>query len=106
MQDLFSDQCPLFRYLRVIIVIDFFGWYVILLSCGHDGVPRAVRMVLGLVLMAVMVTKAAIMMTMPMPMTKMMAAMVVMMMTVVLMMMAMLVPCNFSALHTTLATAG
>ena len=101
---LFSDQCPSFRYLCVIIVVDFFDLYVILVSCGHVGVICAVRIMLGLLLMAVMVTKAAIVMTMPMPMTKMMAAMFVMMMTVVLMMMALLVLCNLSALHGALAT--
>ena len=66
MQNSFSDQCPSFRYLRVIIAIDLFGWSVILVSCGRDGVPRAVGIVLVLVLMAVVVAKAAIMMTMPM----------------------------------------
>ena len=48
MQDLFSDQCPLFRCLCVIIVIEVFALFVILLSCGHDGTTRAVRVVLGI----------------------------------------------------------
>ena len=93
MQNSFLDQCPSFRYLRIIIIVDFFGLYVILLAYDHDGVLCVVRILLGLLLMAVMVTKAAIVMTMPMPMTKMMAAMVVMMEMAVLMMTAMLVLC-------------
>ena len=105
MQNSFSDQCPSFRYLRIIIIVDFFGLYAILLSYGRDSVICIVGILLGLLLMAAMVTKAAIMMTMPMLMTKMMAAMVVMMMTVVLMMTAMLVLCNLFALHAALATA-
>ena len=71
--------------------------YAILLSYGHDGVPCDVRILPGLLLLAVMVTKAAIMMTMALLMTKMMAAMVMIMMTVLLMMMAMLVLCNLLA---------
>ena len=54
--------------------------------------PRAVGVVLGLGLGAVVVTKAGIMMTL-MLMTKIMAAMVVMMEMVVLVMTAMLVLC-------------
>ena len=53
--------------------------------CQHGSVPRAVGVVLGLGLGAVVVTKAGIMMMLPMLMTKMMAAMVVMMEMVVLM---------------------
>ena len=105
MQGSFSDQCPSFRYLRIIIIVDFFGSYVILMLYGRDSVICPVGILLGLLLMAAMVTKAAIMMTMPMLMTKMMAAMVVMMMTVVLIVMAMLVLCSLFALHTALATA-
>ena len=78
---------------------------MILLSYGHDSVICTVGILMGLLLMAAMVTNAAIMVTMPMLMTKMMAAMVVMMMTVVSMMMAMLVLCSLFALHTALATA-
>ena len=78
---------------------------MILMLHGHDIVICIVGILLGLLLVAAMVTKAAIMVTMPMLMTKMMAAMVVMMMTVVLMMMVMLVLCNLFALHTALATA-
>ena len=55
--------------------------------------PRAVGVVLGFGLVALVVTKARIMMMMPMLMTKMMAAMVVMMELVVLMMTAMLALC-------------
>ena len=54
-------------------------------SCGDGSVPRAVGVVLGLGLVALVVTKAGIMMMMPMLMTKMMAVMVVMMEMVVLM---------------------
>ena len=55
--------------------------------------PRAVGVVLGLGLVALVVTKARITMRMPMLMTKMMAVMVVMMEMEVLMMTAMLVLC-------------
>ena len=78
MQNSFSDQCPSFRYLRIIIIADLFGLCVILLFYGHNNVICTVGILLALLLMAAMVTKAAIMVTMPMFMTKMMAAMVVM----------------------------
>ena len=81
-------------YLCVLIVNHVF-WFVCdsSLSCGDGSVPRAVGVVLGLGLVALVVTKAWIMMMMPMFMLKMMAVMVVMMEMVVLMMTAMLVLC-------------
>ena len=64
--------------------------------------PRAVGVVLGLGLVALVVTKAGIMMMVPMLMMKMVAAMVVMMEMVVLMMTAMLALCNlFGIAHNT-----
>ena len=64
--------------------------------------PRAVGVVLGLGLVALVVTKARIMMMMPMLMTKMMAVMVVTMEMVVLMVTAMPVPCIlFGLVHNT-----
>ena len=66
MQNSFSDQCPSFRYLRIIIIVNLFGLYAILMLDGHDIVICTVGILLGLLLMAAMVTKAAIMVTMPM----------------------------------------
>ena len=88
---LFSDQCPSFRYLCVIIVVAFLDLYVILVSCGHVGVICAVGIMLGLLLLSVMMMNAATMMTMIMLMAKMTAAMVVMRVAEELMMMAMMV---------------
>ena len=90
-------------YLCVAIVNHVF-WFVCdsSFSCGDGSVPRAVGVVLGLGLVALVVTKARIMMMMPMLMTKMMAVMVVTMEMVVLMMTAMLVLCIlFGLAHNT-----